>query len=32
MFMHHIDPAMQTMVRLLRENRPAADIMGMMSP
>ena len=31
MFMHHIDPAMQTMARLLRENRPAADIMIMMT-
>ncbi|QHI70011.1 anaerobic sulfatase maturase [Tichowtungia aerotolerans] len=32
MFMHHIDPYMQTMARLLREQRPAAEIMGMIPP
>lgn len=32
MFMHHIDPYMQTMARLLREQRPASDIMGMIPP
>lgn len=31
-FMHHIDPYMQTMTRLLREQRPCADIMGMVPP
>lgn len=31
-FLHHIDPYMQTMAQLLREQRPAADIMGMIPP
>lgn len=31
-FFRHIDPYMQTMVRLLREQRPCADIMGMIPP
>jgi len=32
MFMHHIDPTMKTMTQLLREQRPCADIMGMIPP
>ncbi len=31
-FMHHIDPYMRTMTQLLRDNRPCADIMGMIPP
>jgi uncharacterized protein len=31
-FMHYIDPYMRTMAQLLREQRPAAEIMGMIPP
>ena len=31
-FFNHINPYMQTMARLLREQRPAADIMAMIPP
>jgi len=32
MFLHHIDPYMKTMTQLLREQRPCAEIMGMVPP
>jgi uncharacterized protein len=31
-FMHHIDPYMRTMAQLIRNERPAADIMAMLPP
>jgi uncharacterized protein len=32
LFLHHIAPYMRTMTQLLRNNRPAADIMAMIPP
>lgn len=31
-FLHHIDPYMKTMAQLIRNNRPASDIMAMIPP
>jgi hypothetical protein len=32
MFLPHIDPYMKTMAQLIRNERPAADIMSMVPP